>query len=129
MQSGVYTLKRAVQALGSLPTKRTALGRALHEWRASLLEDLGGADVVSTQQVALVDLAVRTKLLVDSVDAYVLAMLRRGNRRPAAEARQRVAHGRRFTAGATHGPGRWRGAAKPAHLHPVGVQRCPDLQA
>jgi len=34
-KSGVYTLKRAVQTLGSraLPTKRTALGRALHEWR------------------------------------------------------------------------------------------------
>jgi hypothetical protein len=65
-----------VQTLGSraLPSRSTALGRALHEWRASLLADLGGADVVSTQQVALVELAVRTKLLVDSVDAYVLAM-------------------------------------------------------
>jgi hypothetical protein len=31
-------------------------------------------DAISTQQAALVDLAVRTKLLVDSVDAYVLAM-------------------------------------------------------
>ena len=29
---------------------------------------------MSTQQRALVELAVRTKLLVDSVDAYVLAM-------------------------------------------------------
>ena len=73
-KSGVYTLKRAVQTLGSraLPTKRTALGRALHEWRSSLVADLGGADVISTQQAALVELAVRTKLLVDSVDAYVL---------------------------------------------------------
>lgn len=62
--------------LGSraLPPKSTALGRALHEWRDALVADLGGADAVSTQQAALVDLAVRTKLLVDSVDAYVLAM-------------------------------------------------------
>ena len=76
LKSGVYTLKRAVAVLGAraLPTKRTALGRALAEWRASLLADLGGADAVSTQQAALVDLAVRTKLLVDSVDAYVLSM-------------------------------------------------------
>jgi len=76
MKSGVYTLKRAVRTLGSraLPSKSTALGRALHEWREALLADLGGADVVSTPQLALVDLAVRTKLLVDSVDAYVLSM-------------------------------------------------------
>jgi hypothetical protein len=76
LRSGVYTLKRAVQALGSraLPPKSTALGRALHEWREALLADLGGAEAVSTQQAALVDLAVRTKLLVDSVDAYVLTM-------------------------------------------------------
>jgi len=73
-KSGIYTLKRAVAALGSraLPTKRTALGRALAEWRTSLLADLGGVDTVSTQQLALVELAVRTKLLVDSVDAFLL---------------------------------------------------------
>src|SRR5205823_4718433 len=34
----------------------------------------GGPDGITTQQLALVDLAVRSKLLVDSVDAYVLAM-------------------------------------------------------
>ena len=73
---GLHTLKRAVQTLGSraLPPKSTALGRALHEWRESLLADLGGLEAVSTQQAALVDLAVRTRLLVDSVDAYVLSM-------------------------------------------------------
>jgi hypothetical protein len=76
LKSGVYALKNAVQTLGSraLPSKRTALGRVLHEWRESLLADLGGAEAVTTQQLALVDLAVRSKLLVDSVDAYVLAM-------------------------------------------------------
>ena len=73
---GLHTLKRAVQTLGSraLPPKSTALGRALHEWREALLADLGGVEAVSTQQAALVDLAVRTRLLVDSVDAYVLSM-------------------------------------------------------
>ena len=58
----------------ALPPKSTALGRALHEWRMALIVDLGGVDTISTQQLALVDLAVRTKLLVDSVDAYVLGM-------------------------------------------------------
>jgi len=73
---GLHTLKRAVQVLGyrALPPKSTALGRALHEWREALLTDLGGPDAVTTQQAALVEMAVRTKLLVDSVDAYVLAM-------------------------------------------------------
>ncbi len=45
LKSGVYTLRKAVQVLGSraLPTKRTALGRALHEWRTSPIADLGGS--------------------------------------------------------------------------------------
>jgi len=73
---GLHALKKAVQTLGSraLPARSTVLGRALHEWRAALIADLGAEDAVSTQQRALVDLAVRTKLLADSVDAYVLAM-------------------------------------------------------
>jgi hypothetical protein len=76
LQSGVHTLKRAVRTLGAraLPSRSTALGRALYEWRAALVDDLGGSEVISTQQLALVELAVRTKLMVDSVDAYVLDM-------------------------------------------------------
>src|SRR5438874_10042 len=76
LKSGIYALRNAVLTLGSraLPPKSTALGRALHEWREALLADLGGVEAVSTQQLALVDLAVRTKLLADSVDAYELAM-------------------------------------------------------
>src|SRR2546427_12682629 len=76
MQSGVYALENAVVKLGSraLPTRRTALGRVLHEWRVALIVDLGGDETITTQQRALVELAVRTKLLVDSVDAFVLGM-------------------------------------------------------
>jgi hypothetical protein len=75
-KSGAYTLKKAVQVLGSraLPTKRTALGRELRAWRDSLVTDLGGPDAVSTQQVALVEKAVTQKLICDSLDAYVLQM-------------------------------------------------------
>src|SRR5437763_16104555 len=81
LKSGIYALRNAVLTLGSraLPPKSTALGRALHEWREALLADLGGVEAVSTQQAALVDLAVRTKLLVDSVVAYMVAMPRRVN--------------------------------------------------
>jgi len=76
LRSGIHTLRRAVLDLGSraLPSPETPLGRALREWRESLVADLGGADSITTQQLALVDMAVRSKLLVDSVDAYVLGM-------------------------------------------------------
>ena len=82
-KSGVYTLKRAVKRLGSrmLPPARSPLGRALREWRESLIADLGGLDAVTTQQLAIVDMAVRTKLLVDSVDAFVLGMPSAVNKR------------------------------------------------
>ena len=75
-KSGIHTLKKAVRKLGSraLPSKSTALGRSLHEWRTSLVADLGGADAVSTAQLTLIELAVRTRLLVDSIDAYILSM-------------------------------------------------------
>jgi len=60
LKTGLYAAQKAVATFGSraLPPKSTALGRALRDWRESLL----------------VDLAVRSKLLVDSVDAYVLSM-------------------------------------------------------
>lgn len=50
--------------------KRTTLGKALAKWRADLIQDLGGD--VSTQQAALVDLAVKSKLLLDSIDTCLL---------------------------------------------------------
>jgi len=72
---GLVSLRRAVDALGGrLLDGRSTMAKALSAWRAELVRDLGGADVVSTQELALVDLAVRTKLLVDSVDTYVLSM-------------------------------------------------------
>lgn len=73
---GIVTRKlRAREARGrGVLDGRTRLGKALAVWRSDLLADLGGAETISAQRLALVDLAVRTKLLVDSVDAYVLAM-------------------------------------------------------
>jgi len=51
---------------------RTAVGKALAAWRADLLNDLGGIEAVSTQELALVEEAVKTKLILDSVDAWLL---------------------------------------------------------
>jgi hypothetical protein len=75
---GLGTVKRKLRAREArgrgVLDGRTRLGKALAVWRADLLDDLGGAEAISAQQLALVDLAVRTKLLADSVDAYVLSM-------------------------------------------------------
>jgi hypothetical protein len=60
---------------------RTGTGRALLAWRGALVRDLGGEDAVSTQQQGVVDLAVRTKLLLDSIDAWLLGQPSLINRR------------------------------------------------
>ena len=66
---GIGLLKRAVKTLGGrVIDRRTSLGNALDQWRSDLLRDLGGSEEVSTQKLALVDLAVKTKLMVDSLD-------------------------------------------------------------
>jgi hypothetical protein len=71
---GLNVLKRAAKDLGNrgLLDGRTRIGRALVEWRSQLVADLGGRDAISTQQAAVIDLAVKTKLLLDSVDAWLL---------------------------------------------------------
>ena len=73
LMHGLTTLKRAVNGIGNrakLIDKRTVTGRALAKWRNDLIADLGGD--ISTQQSALVDLAVKSKLILDSIDAWLL---------------------------------------------------------
>jgi hypothetical protein len=66
---GLTRLKGAVNRLGSWAIdRRTSLGKALDQWKGSLVADLGGMDMISTQELAIVNLAVKTKLLLDSVD-------------------------------------------------------------
>ena len=68
---GLVTLKHAVKGLGSrVIARRMTLGKSLAKWRADLIEDLGGTDEISTQRSALIDLAVKSKLLLDSIDAW-----------------------------------------------------------
>jgi hypothetical protein len=74
--------------------RRTMLGRQLATWRENLVRDLGGN--VSTQQSAVIDLAVRTRLLLDSIDAWLLEQPSLVNRRkrallPAVRERQLLA--------------------------------------
>ena len=49
------------------------VGRALTAWREELIADLGGPEVVSVQQRTIVELAARSKLILDSIDAWVFS--------------------------------------------------------
>jgi hypothetical protein len=52
--------------------RRSAAARALAAWRRELVEDLGGESAISAQERAILDLAAQTKLLLDSVDAWLM---------------------------------------------------------
>ena len=66
-------MKRAVRELGDRAIDgRTSVAKALSQWRSELINDLGGREAISTQQAAIIDLATKTKLLLDSVDAWLL---------------------------------------------------------
>ena len=68
---GLNPLKKVLYTLGNRALdKRTVAGRALVEWRDDLIRDLGGD--VSTQQDAIISLAIKTKLLLDSIDVWLL---------------------------------------------------------
>lgn len=70
---GLGLMKRVVKELGSRAIdRRTSLGKALDEWRTELIAHLGGPEQVSTQELAIVNLAVKTKLMLDPVDAWLL---------------------------------------------------------
>jgi hypothetical protein len=100
---GLTQLRRAVQSLGARPLDQaldpaSPVGQALAAWRRDLTADLGGADVVTTAQAQVVEIAVRTRLLLDSVDAWLLQQGRVINGRtrsafPAVIQRQRLADG------------------------------------
>ena len=71
LKHGLHPLKRAVNTLGNrFLDKRTMASKALVQWREDLIRDLGGD--VSTQQDAIISLAIKTKLLLDSVDVWLL---------------------------------------------------------
>ena len=71
LKHGLSPLRKAMNTLGNRALdKRTTAAKALVQWREDLIRDLGGD--VSTQQDAIISLAVKTKLLLDSVDVWLL---------------------------------------------------------
>src|SRR5262249_41742150 len=75
-RSGFYTARRALVKYGTrvLPGPETPIGRELRAWRDSLIADLGGLDVLSTQQLALVEEVFVQRYLVSSLNGYVLSL-------------------------------------------------------
>ena len=66
-------LKRAVRVLGTKAVdRRTRVGKALDAWRRDLIADLGGLENISTQERALIDEAVLTKLILSSINVWML---------------------------------------------------------
>lgn len=71
---GLNQLKARVMVRGlSAIDKRTAAAQALLAWRKELFTDLGGEDACSAQQKALVEVATRTRLYVESLDAWIMS--------------------------------------------------------
>jgi hypothetical protein len=94
---GLYALKGALMRVGYRAVDgRTSTGKALAKWRQDLITDLGGD--VSTQESAIIDLAVKSKLLLDSIDVWLLSQsslvnMRKRSLIPVVKERQALADG------------------------------------
>jgi len=81
-QPGYWAAKHALAKFGShVIDGRSRVAHALDQFRDELISDLGGPTAVSTQQRVIVDLAVRTHLMVQSLDNYLLSLGSLVNRR------------------------------------------------
>jgi hypothetical protein len=73
LKHGLNTMKKAVSLLGNRAIDgRFKVSKELAKWRRDLIDDLGGEGNVSVQQQALADLCVKNKLLLDSIDSWLL---------------------------------------------------------
>jgi hypothetical protein len=56
-----------------LPAERKEIVRKVwRKWREDLINDLGGKDAISTQQETLIEMAARSKIILDSIDNWIL---------------------------------------------------------
>jgi len=71
---GLVSLKKAWSQLGNrMLDGRSPAMVAIRKWRIELIADLGGEEAVSTQQLAIVDLCGKQKILLDSIDTWLLS--------------------------------------------------------
>jgi hypothetical protein len=70
---GLGSVRRKIELQGlSAVDKRGPVAKELFRWRQEILRDLGGEENLSAQRLTLVDLATRTKLMIEHVDEYLL---------------------------------------------------------
>ena len=70
---GLSTMKRAIDRLGARAIPgNTKLAYALKKWRQDLIEDLGGEASVSVQQRTIIEFASTARLMISSVDAWIV---------------------------------------------------------
>jgi hypothetical protein len=82
---GLNSARRVLNTFGLRALDgRSRLGVALRAFRNEIVKDLGGEAGLSAQRRAVLDVVIREKLLLDSIDAYVLS-------RPSLIVRQRKA--------------------------------------
>jgi hypothetical protein len=66
-------LKATVKLRGMFAVdRRTHVARGLLAWKNAILNDLGGASEVSAARMGLVDMACRTRLLIEHCDAWMM---------------------------------------------------------
>ena len=79
---GLTPLLKAVSKRGlNAVDGRSALAIAARDWRAGLIADRGGPDEISTATKALIELAVRQWLIVESIDGWLFQQPSLINRR------------------------------------------------
>jgi hypothetical protein len=50
---------------------RSRATKALRSWRDALIQDLGGVDVLSAQQLTVLEQAARAKVMLDAIDSWL----------------------------------------------------------
>jgi hypothetical protein len=77
---GLNALKARISVRGLAGVDmRTSSARSLFRWKQELLRDLGGD--LPAQKIALVELAVRTRLFIEHLDAFLMSQPSLLNRR------------------------------------------------
>jgi hypothetical protein len=71
-RSGFHTAKGALSRRGlSALDGRSAIARAVRDWRAAVAADLGGAELLSQAQRTLLDVAAQDVVLLSVADAWL----------------------------------------------------------
>ena len=71
---GLHKMKKAVTQYGLRAIDgRSKLAYALRRWQRELINDLGGEENITTQQRTVIELASTSKLLLGSIDAWLIS--------------------------------------------------------